>query len=78
MEAMLDPDAQRAWRERAQRLVDARPWRVEEQALAGVYADVLAGGRRPTIRRWPAAAASARGDHVVARNWLAAGRLDVD
>jgi glycosyltransferase involved in cell wall biosynthesis len=52
MEAMLDPDAQRAWRERAQQLIDARPWLAEERALASVYADVLAGGRRHSIRRW--------------------------
>jgi glycosyltransferase involved in cell wall biosynthesis len=52
MEAMLDPDAQRAWRERAQQLVDARPWLAEERALASVYADVLAVGRRHSIRRW--------------------------
>jgi hypothetical protein len=49
---MLDPDAQRAWRERAQQLIDARPWLAEERALASVYADVLAGGRRHSISRW--------------------------
>ncbi len=52
MEAMLDEDAQRSWRERAQELVDARPWLAEERALASVYADVLAGGRRHSIKRW--------------------------
>jgi hypothetical protein len=36
----------------AQQLVDARPWLAEERALALVYADVLAGGRRHSIRRW--------------------------
>jgi hypothetical protein len=52
MEAMPDPDAQRSWRERAQELVDARPWLAGEHALGDVYAEVLGGGRRHSVRRW--------------------------